>query len=84
MFQGSTSLLNLAILTAELQSRGPETFSWNTTRVNPSNEAFYNTNAFYITNPLYDLRPQVMEIFYYGYRITGTIIIAVTVVRTAD
>ncbi|CAF9908998.1 maturation of Asn-linked oligosaccharides protein [Imshaugia aleurites] len=79
LVNGCHSLYN-----STLTGIGPETFSWNTTRVNPSNEAFYNTNAFYITNPLYDLRPQVMEIFYYGYRITGTIIIAVTVISDVN
>lgn len=50
---------------------GPETFSWNTTGVNATNEAFYNANGFYITDPLHDLRPEVLESIYYAYRITG-------------
>ena len=50
---------------------GPEEFSWNTTGVDSANEEFYNANGFYITNPLYDLRPEVIESFYYAYRITG-------------
>ena len=50
---------------------GPEQFSWDTTGVDSANEAFYNANGFYITNPLYDLRPEVIESFYYAYRITG-------------
>lgn len=33
--------------------------------------AFCNQNGFYITDPLYDLRPEVIESFYYAYRITG-------------
>ncbi len=49
---------------------GPETFSWNTTGVNSANEAFYSANGFYITDTLYDLRPEVIENFYYAYRIT--------------
>lgn len=32
---------------------------------------FYNKNGFYITNPTYDLRPEVMESVYYAYRATG-------------
>lgn len=36
-----------------------------------TNEAFYNANGFYITDPLYDLRPEVLESIYYAYRITG-------------
>ena len=39
--------------------------------MDPSNEAFYNANGFYITDPDYDLRPEVIESFYYAYRITG-------------
>lgn len=50
---------------------GPEQFSWNTTGVNSGNQDFYNEHGFYITNPLYDLRPEVIESFYYAYRITG-------------
>ena len=50
---------------------GPETFSWNTTGVDSINEAFYNANGFYITDAIYDLRPEVIESFYYAYRITG-------------
>lgn len=50
---------------------GPEAFSWNTTGVNATNQAFYDANGFYITDPLYDLRPEVIESYYYAYRITG-------------
>ena len=60
---------------------GPETFSWNTTGVDSTNEAFYNANGFYITDPLYDLRPEVIESFYYAYRITGKAFITVAGVR---
>ena len=51
---------------------GPEEFSWNTTGLNATNQAFYNTHGYYITDPLYDLRPEVIESYYYAYRITGT------------
>ena len=50
---------------------GPEQFSWDTTGVDSANEAFYDANGFYITNSFYDLRPEVIESFYYAYRITG-------------
>lgn len=60
---------------------GPEIFSWNTTGVDSTNEAFYHANGFYITDPLYDLRPEVMESFYYAYRITGEASIAILEVR---
>lgn len=59
---------------------GPETFSWNTTGVDPADEAFYNANGFYITSSVYDLRPEVIESFYYAYRITGKASIADVVV----
>ena len=51
---------------------GPEEFSWNTMGLGADEEAFYEENGFYITNPLYDLRPEVIESYYYAYRITGT------------
>lgn len=63
---------------------GPETFSWNATGVDSTNEAFYNANGFYITNPLYDLRPEVIESFYYAYRITGKAFIAIMGVKVVD
>lgn len=53
---------------------GPEQFSWNTTGVDDSNRDFYDANGFYITNSIYDLRPEVIESFYYAYRITGKVI----------
>ncbi|MCJ1473758.1 maturation of Asn-linked oligosaccharides protein [Lambiella insularis] len=56
---------------ATLTGIGPETFSWNTTGVNATNSAFYEANGYYITDPIYDLRPEVIESFYYAYRITG-------------
>ena len=62
---------------------GPESFSWNTTGVDSTNEAFYNANGFYITDQLYDLRPEVIESFYYAYRITGKASIAIVGVRAA-
>jgi mannosyl-oligosaccharide alpha-1,2-mannosidase len=33
--------------------------------------AFYQKNGFYITDSNYDLRPEVLESYYYAYRITG-------------
>lgn len=57
--------------TSTLTGIGPETFSWNTSGVDSNNQSFYEKNGFYITNPLYDLRPEVMESYYYAYRITG-------------
>ena len=51
---------------------GPEEFSWNTSAIPPNETEFYDEHGFYITNPLYDLRPEVIESFYYAYRVTGT------------
>lgn len=59
------------LYTATVTGIGPEQFSWNTTGVNANNSAFYEANGYYITNSLYDLRPEVMESIYYAYRITG-------------
>ncbi|QDS78129.1 hypothetical protein FKW77_004462 [Venturia effusa] len=38
----------------------------------PANQsAFYEKNGFWVTNGYYDLRPEVIESYYYAYRITG-------------
>ncbi|KAH6678343.1 glycoside hydrolase [Halenospora varia] len=53
---------------------GPEEFRWSTngTQGVPSDQiAFYNRAGYYITNGFYDLRPEVLESFYYAYRATG-------------
>lgn len=50
---------------------GPEAFSWNSTTIPADQAAFYKAHGFYTTNPLYDLRPEVIESYYYAYRITG-------------
>ena len=50
---------------------GPEIFSWNTTELPPEDQTFYDANGFYITDSIYDLRPEVIESYYYAFRITG-------------
>ncbi|KAI0014788.1 glycoside hydrolase family 47 protein [Xylariomycetidae sp. FL0641] len=60
---------------------GPEIFQWQDSRlaVNASNNAgppageraFYRRAGFWATNPAYDLRPEVIESYYYAYRATG-------------
>ncbi|KAL2358271.1 putative 1,2-alpha-mannosidase [Cryomyces antarcticus] len=50
---------------------GPETFSWNTTNLPANQTAFYEAAGFYITDSQYILRPEVIESFYYAYRVTG-------------
>jgi mannosyl-oligosaccharide alpha-1,2-mannosidase len=36
-----------------------------------SQQAFYQKNGFFNLNPSYDLRPEVIESYYYAYRVTG-------------
>lgn len=50
---------------------GPEVFSWDTSALESKDVAFYEENGFYVTNGIYDLRPEVIESYYYAYRITG-------------
>lgn len=60
---------------------GPEIFNWveSNTLANDTNNppppadqlAFYEKAGFYISNSDYILRPEVLESFYYAYRITG-------------
>ncbi|KAF2845871.1 glycoside hydrolase family 47 protein [Plenodomus tracheiphilus IPT5] len=50
---------------------GPETWSWNETTVPANQTSFFNTTGFYITSPGYQLRPEVIESYYYAYRATG-------------
>lgn len=50
---------------------GPEQFSWDTSGIPANQKNFYNKNGFYITTPYYDLRPEVVESYYYAYRLTG-------------
>lgn len=50
---------------------GPEVFAWDEAGVPSDQETFYQQNGFYITSADYVLRPEVMESYYYAYRITG-------------
>lgn len=50
---------------------GPEVFSWDPTAVPGAQADFFNRTGFYITNAGYQLRPEVIESFYYAYRATG-------------
>lgn len=49
---------------------GPEVFSWNTTTLPKDQQAFYDQHGFWISNSYYDLRPEVIESYYYAYQIT--------------
>ncbi|KAL3485520.1 glycoside hydrolase [Aspergillus germanicus] len=50
---------------------GPESFSWDPSRVPGSQRVFYEQHGFYITQGSYNLRPEVVESFYYAWRVTG-------------
>lgn len=50
---------------------GPEQFSWDTSAVPPDQVDFYDRAGYWIINPVYVLRPEVIESFYYAFRITG-------------
>jgi mannosyl-oligosaccharide alpha-1,2-mannosidase len=51
---------------------GPEGFSWNVSALPTNQTAFYEQAGFYITDSHYYLRPEVIESFYYAYRVTGS------------
>jgi len=50
---------------------GPEIFRWNSTTVPADQEDFFNKNGFWIANAGYQLRPEVIESYYYAYRATN-------------
>lgn len=57
--------------TATVTGIGPEGFGWDPAAVPSSQREFYNKSGFYITDASYNLRPEVLESFYYAYRATG-------------
>jgi mannosyl-oligosaccharide alpha-1,2-mannosidase len=60
-----------ATYTSTATGIGPESFSWNANNVPANQKDFFQKNGFYFTNPSYNLRPEVIESYYYAYRITG-------------
>lgn len=50
---------------------GPESFGWDDNEVPLDQLLFYERAGFYIKSGYYILRPEVVESFYYAYRITG-------------
>jgi len=56
--------------TSDYTKIGPETFGWDPTQVPADQAQFYNENGFYITDGVYDLRPEVIESYYYAWRET--------------
>ncbi|KAJ5725368.1 Mannosyl-oligosaccharide alpha-1-2-mannosidase [Penicillium malachiteum] len=60
-----------ATYNSTLTQIGPDSWGWDPSRVPSNQKAFYKKAGFYITNGYYVLRPEVIESFYYAYRITG-------------
>ena len=50
---------------------GPEIFGWDPALVPAGQESFFLINGFYVLSPGYQLRPEVIESYYYAYRATG-------------
>jgi mannosyl-oligosaccharide alpha-1,2-mannosidase len=50
---------------------GPEQFGWDEANVPANQSGFYNASGFYILDTGYQLRPEVIESYYYAYRATG-------------
>lgn len=59
------------IYNSSLTRIGPESFAWDESKVPEDQKEFYEKNGFYYTNAAYGLRPEVIESYYYAYRITG-------------
>lgn len=57
--------------TATATQIGPETFSWNVTTLPENQINLYLQSGFWISDSTYDLRPEVIESYYYAYRVTG-------------
>jgi mannosyl-oligosaccharide alpha-1,2-mannosidase len=49
----------------------PERWSWDSAAVSQDNMSFFNTAGFYPTTPGYFLRPEVIESYYHGWKLTG-------------
>lgn len=52
---------------------GPEVFGWNPASVPRDQEDFFARNGFYILAPGYQLRPEVIESYYYAFCATGDV-----------
>ncbi|KAL2838035.1 glycoside hydrolase [Aspergillus pseudoustus] len=50
---------------------GPESFSWDPSKVPAAQRDLYEQSGFFITGGSYILRPEVIESFYYAWRVTG-------------
>ncbi len=49
---------------------GPEVFGWDPEMVPTDQRLFFERNGFYILDAAYQLRPEVIEAYYYAYRAT--------------
>ncbi|KAJ5167225.1 Mannosyl-oligosaccharide alpha-1-2-mannosidase [Penicillium canariense] len=61
-----------ATYNSTLTKIGPESWSWDPNNVPSSQKDLYEKAGFYITSSAYILRPEVVESFYYAYRVTGS------------
>ncbi|KAJ5162557.1 Glycoside hydrolase family 47 [Penicillium coprophilum] len=50
---------------------GPDSWGWDPKKVPSDQKDFYEKAGFYINSGAYVLRPEVIESFYYAYRVTG-------------
>lgn len=59
-------------VTNTITGLGPEVFGWNASMAAASNQTdYFNEHGFYIIDGVYDLRPEVIESYYYAYQATG-------------
>lgn len=55
---------------------GPESWGWDPKKVPSDQKDFYKKAGFYMENGSYNLRPEVIESFYYAFRVTGNEIVS--------
>ncbi|KAF2001707.1 glycoside hydrolase family 47 protein [Amniculicola lignicola CBS 123094] len=60
-----------ATYTSTVTGIGPEIFGWDADKVPAGQESMFNASGFYILNSGYQLRPEVIESYYYAYRATS-------------
>lgn len=50
---------------------GPESFGWDANSISGNQSQFFQKNGWYYNVPSYNLRPEVIESYYYGWKLTG-------------
>lgn len=55
---------------------GPDSWGWDESKVPASQKSLYEKAGFYISSGAYILRPEVIESFYYAYRVTGNEVVS--------